>query len=163
MAEVMTRDLLTITPTESVMMAWELMHQARYHHLPVVDDEGRCLGVLDSQTLAATWETGGPDRARRPVSALLRKHMLATVHPDDRLGTAAKAMLRQESDHVAVTEARGRLVGLLTANDLIATVAGVERAPAADRTATPSLYRIEAVLPEDPEGGHRRRSRISPE
>jgi CBS domain-containing protein len=162
-ADVMTRDLLTITPTESVLMAWELMRQARCHHLPVVDDEGRCLGVLDAQTLAATWETGGPDRARKPVSALLTKHTIATVHPDDRLSTAAKAMLRQESDHVAVTEPRGLLVGLLTANDLIATLAGVERTPSADRTATPSLYRIEAVLPEEPQGGHRPRSRIPPE
>src|SRR3954466_1856205 len=97
-AGVMTSDLLTIESTESLLMAWELMHQARCHHLPVVDDDGHCLGVLDAETIAATWEAGGPERNRRPVSDLLSACRCDAVRPDDLVGTAAKAMLVRQAD-----------------------------------------------------------------
>ncbi|MGH3390843.1 MAG: CBS domain-containing protein [Actinomadura sp.] len=162
-AEVMTKDLLTISPTESVLMAWELMHRQQCHHLPVVDDEGHCLGVLDAQTVAVTWETGGPDRARRPVTALLAERSPSTVGPGDGVRAAAQTMLRSNTDHVAATDQHGRLVGLLTAHDLIAALAGITRSAGAERTAMPSLYRVEAVLPGRPQDHHDRRSQISPE
>jgi CBS domain-containing membrane protein len=126
------------------------MHQARCHHLPVVDDDGHCLGVLDAETIAATWEAGGPERNRRPVADLLSACRCDAVRPDDRVGTAAKAMLVRQADHVAVTDTTGRLIGLLTANDLVAALAGADRPGAPDRMAVPSLYRIKPVLPEEP-------------
>ncbi|HEV7932571.1 MAG TPA: CBS domain-containing protein [Actinomadura sp.] len=148
-ADVMTIDLLTVDSTESVLMAWELMHQARCHHLPVVDDDGRCLGVLNAETIAATWEAGGPERARKPVAALLHERRCPTVSPDERIGSAARNMLVRDADHVAVTDSTGRLVGLLTATNLITALAGVDRPASPVRTDMPSLYRIEPVLPEE--------------
>jgi CBS domain-containing membrane protein len=150
-ADVMTMDLLTIGSTESVLMAWELMHQARCHHLPVVNRDGHCVGVLNAEAIAATWEAGGPERARKPVTAVLAERPCDTVSPDDRVSRAAQAMLLLDTDHVAVSVPSGRLVGLLTANDLIMALAGVDRAPTGLHTGMPSLYRIEPVLPDQPQ------------
>lgn len=50
-AEVMAHDLLTLAADDSMLMAWEVMSRAHYHHLPVVTDDGRLLGVLDTETL----------------------------------------------------------------------------------------------------------------
>jgi CBS domain-containing membrane protein len=59
-------------------------------------------------------------------------------------------MLVWDADHVAVTDSTGRLVGLLTATNLITALAGVDRPASPVRTGMPSLYRIEPVLPEEP-------------
>ncbi|GAA4147370.1 CBS domain-containing protein [Actinomadura keratinilytica] len=147
-AEVMTTDLLTVTAEETVPMAWELMCRARVHHLPVVDGGGRCLGVVDAATLTATWEPSSPLGARRAVTTLLPRRGPMCVRPEATLAQAAAAMLAVERDYVTVIGEHGELVGLVTARDLVAALAGV---PGPDRTrgsCTPSMYRIEPVLPE---------------
>src|SRR5512139_2098796 len=139
-ADVMTRDLLTLGPDESVLMAWELMCQNRSHHLPVVDDAGHCLGVIDAQTISSTWEASSPQRARRPVQVLLTGRPFIPVAPGDTVRTAAQLMQRQDTDHVAVVDENGLLVGLLTARDLICALAGRVRGDGRTHPSPPSLY-----------------------
>ncbi|MFG2087247.1 HPP family protein [Spirillospora sp. NPDC048824] len=145
--EMMTRDLLTIATSESVLMAWELMCKAGVHHLPVADDEGGFVGVVDAQTLTATWNAAVPQHARRPVTSLLPSPPPMTVRPSATIPEAARAMLEAGNDHVAVTDDHGCLVGLITARDLITALAGAERDIAPPSGGMPSLYRIEPVLP----------------
>jgi CBS domain-containing protein len=146
-AEVMTLDLLTISESESVLMAWELMCRAGVHHLPVADDDGGFVGVVDAQTLTASWESAGPERARRAVTALLPPGPPETVPPSATIAEAARAMVKTGRDYVPVTDGRNVLVGLLTAHDLIDGLAGVHREAAPRTGGMPSLYRIEPVLP----------------
>ncbi|MFB4298536.1 HPP family protein [Actinomadura sp. NTSP31] len=143
----MTLDLLTISESESVLMAWELMCQAGVHHLPVADDEGGFIGVVDAQTLTASWNGAGPEEARRAVTTLLPPGPPETVPPTASVPEAAKAMLRSGRDYVPVTDGRNVLVGLLTAHDLIDGLAGVHRNAPPRTGGMPSLYRIEPVLP----------------
>ena len=52
---IMTTDLITIPPTENLDTARTLMHKNHIHHLPVVDDEHRLVGIVTlSNVLAAT-------------------------------------------------------------------------------------------------------------
>ena len=147
-AEVMTKELLTISDDESVLMAWELMCRAEVHHLPVVDVEGGFLGVVDAKTITATWDAGaGPYRARKPVAALLDDRSRTSVRPGASVPEAARSMLDADRDHIAVIDAHGALVGLLTARDLIAELAGAARPKVPQRSGMPSLYRVEPVLP----------------
>jgi Predicted transcriptional regulator, contains C-terminal CBS domains len=147
-AEVMTRRLLTITAEDSMLMAWEVMRRGRYHHVPVVTDDGHLIGVLDTETLASQWEEG-PDRNRRPVRSLLRERWCVSVKATDPVTTAARIMTHHEIDVVSVTDSSGRLIGLVTARGLLAALAGEQqRNPEASPT-TPSLYRIEPVLPPE--------------
>jgi CBS domain-containing membrane protein len=56
-------------------------------------------------------------------------------------------MLDAQADFVAVTDGEGRLVGLVTARDLVAAVAGQRHRAVPGHAAQPALYRIEPVLP----------------
>lgn len=157
--QVMTRQLLTVTADDSMLMAWELLRRGHYHHLPVVTDDGRLIGVLDAETIAARWEASGPDNNRKPVDSLLQGRWKVTVAPDDLVGTAAKIMIRRHTDAVAVTEPDGKLVGLLTARDLVAALAGETPYDARQGANAPSLYRIEPVVPDR----HLGESQMTPE
>lgn len=157
--QVMTRELLTVTADDSLLMAWELMRRGHFHHLPVVTEYGRLLGVLDTDTIAAHWNAGSPDSNCGPVSALLHGRQSVSVTPDDPVQAAAKIMMRRHTDFVAVTEPDGMLAGLVTTRDLIAIIAGDEPHDTKRPSNTPSLYRIEPVMPR----WHLGESRLPPE
>lgn len=144
--ELMSTSLLAVSSDESVFMAWELMHQGHCHHLPVIDSAGHCIGVLVTETLARNWPAGGPDEARRPVKDLLTGALPSGLSPDDPVTVAAHNMLHAKTDFVPVINDDGRLIGLLTATDLIAALAGEKEPFKAVPAVTPSLFRLEPVL-----------------
>jgi CBS domain-containing protein len=145
--EAMTHRLLTVTAADTMLMAWELMRCGKYHHLPVVTDDGHLLGVLDTDTIAAHWRPGGPDNNREPVSTLLDEQKHISIAPDVSLTTAAQIMTRRHTDVLAVTDPQNRLLGLLTTRDLITALAGTERHHTEESPNTPSLYRLQPVMP----------------
>ncbi|MDN3357971.1 CBS domain-containing protein [Actinomadura sp. DC4] len=146
-SDVMSTDVLTVAAEETTLMAWELMRQGGFHHVPVVGTDGHCIGVLDAETMAAAWDGGGPDRMRMPVSTVVDRRPPPCVTVADSVAATARAMLAAQLDFVAVTGHDGRLVGLVTARDLVAAVAGLRHHAAEGRAAQPALYRIEPVLP----------------
>lgn len=146
-ADVMSDEVLTVTAEETTLMAWELMRQGGFHHVPVVSTDGHCIGVLDAETMASAWDGGGPDRMRMPVSTVVGHRAPPHVAVSDSVAAAARAMLAARLDYVAVTDEDDRLVGLVTAQDLVAAVAGHRHPATAGRVKRPALYRIEPVLP----------------
>ena len=49
--EIMTTDLVTVSPNESIKGAAEIMFQKWFRHLPVVTDEGEVVGILSLRDL----------------------------------------------------------------------------------------------------------------
>lgn len=148
--DVMSTDLLAVTENESAVMAWELMRQGGHHHLPVLGAGSHLIDVIDAEALAAAWDSGGPDRMRRPVGDYVRHRTLPHVTVEDTVAAAARAMLAAELDFVPVLDDDERLVGLFTAHDLVALAAGRREPAPGTHVAAPTLYRIEPVLPEAP-------------
>jgi CBS domain-containing membrane protein len=146
-ADVMSTDVLTVAAEETTLMAWELMRQGGYHHVPVVSGDGRCVGILDPETMAAAWDGGGPDRMRVPVSTVVSHRLIPHITVSDSIAFAARAMLAAQLDCVAVTDGEDRLIGLVTARDLVAAVAGRTHRAMTGHVRRPALYRIEPVLP----------------
>ncbi|MGR6917905.1 CBS domain-containing protein [[Actinomadura] parvosata] len=147
--QVMSRVLVVVKPEESPLMAWELMRRAGVHHLPVVD--GRyVLGILTRERLAATWSGGPQEQSSRPVRALLGPGPVPRVRRDTPLSRVAARMLDAGCDAVPVVSGEG-LVGLVTARDVLAAVAG--RTESAEGPADESgevmtgMFHLEPVLP----------------
>lgn len=91
-----------------------VLPRLRHHTFPVVDDAYRPVGVLSLRDL-----TRAGDRTK-PVARLAGPLPdTARVHPDARVETViSTAMLRPGLDLLAVVDASGRLVGVVTATDL---------------------------------------------
>ncbi|WP_433258125.1 CBS domain-containing protein [Streptosporangium sp. CA-135522] len=148
-AQVMSRTLVAVEPDESPLMAWEIMRRAGVHHLPVVDRHGCLRGVLTREDLTARWSGGPVEQSRARVHALLAEHRCPHTTLDARLADAAAAMIGAGVDAIPVLGESNRLVGMVTATDVLRAVAGriTEEEPPELMTGT---FRLIPVLPHVP-------------
>jgi CBS domain-containing protein len=143
---IMTADPLTLRGDDSVARAAELMLGHRYLILPVIDLDGRYVGVFDMWDLlglllpkAATLNTLVPDlgflgddlpglQARlrevgqQPVGPLARPD-LPTLRPEMSVMQALLLFFRNRSALPVVDEATRRVVGVLSYWDALAAIA----------------------------------------
>ena len=126
----MTRDVITITPSESCQKALLMMQEAGINHLPVVERE-RLVGILTERDILRR----APE-VRRTIDPGSRKRLLslvnvggvmtyapATVSPRSSLKDAAAVMLQRRIGCLPVIR-NGRLIGIFTTRDAIGILAG---------------------------------------
>jgi CBS domain-containing protein len=112
---VMSPRVVAITPDASLRTALRLMATGDVRHLPVLDG-ARCLGVVVETDLVHAVAVGG-----QPVVGPLARP-IPSVPVTVRRSAVARAMLVGDVDAVLVT-AGGRLVGIVTATDLVRSLA----------------------------------------
>ncbi len=105
-------DPVTLTPDQTLADAKAL--QARYHvtGFPVVDERGRVLGIVTNRDMRFASDDATPVRVMMTADnlAILRE-------PADR-GEARSLMQARRIEKLLVTDAEGRLTGLLTLRDI---------------------------------------------
>jgi len=123
-----TKDVVSISPGESVGRALALMEEHSIHHLPVVEG-GLVVGMLSDRDLLLV-AAGQTDRrkaggARGPGGLCVREimsHPVHTLSPDDEIRSATWLMVTHRV-HAIPLVARDRLAGLVTESDLLRRVA----------------------------------------
>lgn len=134
--DVMTTDVVTITPDRPVGEAVALFAARRVGALPVVGADGECLGLVTERDLLrhflpALVRAGGAeprealDRAdaglrAAPVRDIMTRAVVA-VSEDQALAEAVSLMINKGVERVPVLR-DGRLVGFLTGGDVIRRV-----------------------------------------
>lgn len=138
-AGVMRTTLFAIAVDETVLMAWELMERSASRHLPVVQEDGRCAGLLDRGDLAIACAAPAVSLSGRRVRDLLLGRRPAVIHAEESVGEAVALMRRTRVEALPVLGEHGLLVGLLTAMDLVEVLAGqpVRSGPAGPRSQVP--------------------------
>lgn len=121
--DVMRRDIVTVGPETRVADAARLMTERHISGLPVLDADGRPIGVITLSDLV--------DAERRRDAALVRDLMLGFVlgvPPDAPLMRAIRVMVTDEVHRVLVLE-DGKLIGILTTMDALRAIAGPPHTP----------------------------------
>ncbi|ACZ86463.1 CBS domain-containing protein [Streptosporangium roseum] len=149
-AQVMSRTLVAVEPDESPLMAWEIMRRAGIHHLPVVDRRGCLRGVLTREDLMARWSGGPAEQSRARVHPLLAEHRCPHTRLDARLADAAESMIGAGVDAIPVLGEENRLVGMVTATDVLRAVAGRTAGPQESPELLTGMFRLVPVMPRDP-------------
>jgi len=148
-ADIMTNDVLTLNAETSVLDAARLMLQHRVSGLPVLDWQGRLVGVLTEGDLLRRTETGterrrshwlelllGPGRAAqdyihahaRKVGEAMSENVIH-VAPDATLEQIVALMEKHHVKRLPVV-AGDKMVGIVSRADLLrALVADAEKAP----------------------------------
>ncbi len=126
--DVMTRDVVTTSPSASLSDVADVLVGRRLRAIPVVDEAGHVLGMItDRQVmehfLPALDDPGGrrPTRPTLLREAQVRDIMQRTVmcvNDTESLGDVVRLMLDKELERLPVTR-EGQLVGFLTRGDII--------------------------------------------
>jgi WS/DGAT/MGAT family acyltransferase len=126
-ADLMTRDVLTIGQDESLVTAYALMQERRIRHLPVVDPGGRLVGLVTHRDLLAAsssslGDPGADTRVRLPAWARARDVMethLSLSAPDDPAVATGERMIRHKIGCLPVVGPDARLAGIVTEVDFL--------------------------------------------
>jgi CBS domain-containing membrane protein len=142
--DVMSRDVVTLARDLSLRSAAGILSRLQISGAPVVDEAGRCVGVLSATDFMN--RTGGSGDAPRPrggapacycsewqladTDALpeegVERFMTAdpvTVSPFTPLGAVARCLLDAHLHRVIVVNDHDQPVGVVTSTDLLAAVA----------------------------------------
>jgi CBS domain-containing protein len=123
--EIMTKDLVTLDPTESLYDAEKLFNQHNIRHIPVVEDR-RIVGVISrSDLLRISYSNLSEDE--ETVETLIydsytipqvMTRVPVTVESDATVKEVAELLSMQSFHSIPVVE-NGNLVGIVTTTDLI--------------------------------------------
>ncbi|WNG58625.1 CBS domain-containing protein [Archangium gephyra] len=119
--ELMTRSsLVTITETQNLAKAEELLRLHRIRHLPVVRG-GKLVGLVTHRDLLkAAAQCGGADPAQQPLWASdVMVRDVKTVNPNKSSREALKMILDNKFGCLPVVLEDGTLVGILTEADMV--------------------------------------------
>ena len=145
-ADLMTRAPEILRPKATLEEAARKILETRYGGFPVVDEEGRLLGLLqvegllprpenvpfsdvEALQLFGEWVDEGTlqEIYRRyqstPVEAVMLKE-IPRVHPEDPLGKALQVLLTTEVRHLPVVDQEDKVVGILTRSDILKLILG---------------------------------------
>jgi CBS domain-containing protein len=144
--EIMTTDVVTLHSDDSVEDAVRLLTERGISGAPVVDDDGRLLGLLDdSDLLLSEARVHAPTAieilgAYIPLPGTVQRfedelrHALAqtagdlmergspSVTPGDTLEDVATAMVEHHVSRVPVVDGERRVVGIVSRGDLVAAM-----------------------------------------
>jgi acetoin utilization protein AcuB len=123
---IMKRDIITVSPTDSIRLCLLKVDYNRIRHLPVVEN-GKLIGILSDRDVRGAWPSligeGHEDDHQvmnTPVSAIMRRDII-TCHPLDFIEEAALAMYDNHIGCLPVVVG-DELKGILTETDILHTL-----------------------------------------
>ncbi|HTW20500.1 MAG TPA: CBS domain-containing protein [Mycobacteriales bacterium] len=120
-ADVMSSPVITVPATGTIWDAWSVLVSCGVRHAVVVSG-ARCVGVVDDRLLVQAWQQGPSALRTRAIKGLLAERT-SCVLPETEIGEVAALMNLERLDAVPVVDGTGRLIGLLTAGDIVHAVA----------------------------------------
>jgi CBS domain-containing protein len=144
-ADVMTRDVVSVRPDDTVRRAAQLMLDRGVSGLPVIDAQGHLVGFVSEADLVSSDEASEKrvrrwldiiaegeelsaeflaaiDHVNRPVSSVMRTHPI-TVGELTPLNEVASLISRDHVRRVIVVE-DGKVTGIVARRDLVRALAG---------------------------------------
>jgi acetoin utilization protein AcuB len=122
----MTYDPITVRPESDPLAGMALLKSGGFRRLPVVDADGRLVGIVDRAGLelflSKAGSPGVTKRQHRVDQAMTRE--VVTVPPDCPLEEAATLMVQHKIGSLPVVE-DGLLLGIITETDIFEQLAAV--------------------------------------
>jgi CBS domain-containing protein len=151
-ADVMQRDMVTVSPVDTLRDALALMTENHVTGLPVMDDKSRCIGLITASDILGFEEEHADDSAEKgdmmqhfnadsgrwesvPVSAFgleefgdvhveeVMSRDLIWVDRDTSIKKIASQMINDDVHRVLVMDERFNLYGIITSFDFVRVVA----------------------------------------
>jgi len=122
--DVMSNDPLTVSPSDTVGKAEELMYENHYRQLPVVDDK-QLIGIVSDRDIRSFLTQPSfvePEKRARALRTKVNEIMTAkplTVSPEDDLREAVELLIEEKIGGIPVVDETEGLVGIVTYVDVL--------------------------------------------
>lgn len=131
--DIMTPNPITIRPESDYLAAIAIMRAGRFRRLPVVDAQGKLVGIVTFEKLS-TIQTQHTEEVSKQLAIqgdgvlvrvrdVMTSPVISTI-PDYPLEEAARLMVKHRITSLPVMDG-GRVVGIVTATDIFETFASV--------------------------------------
>lgn len=128
--DIMTTEVATLGRNDSLQLARDIMTLGRVRHFPVVDEDGKVVGVVSQRdlykaSLGSVMKYG--EKAQRAfLESIAVKEVMSeppiTVPPHTSVQAAARLMMEKKIGCLPVLEG-SKLVGIVTETDMLKLVA----------------------------------------
>lgn len=135
-ADIMSRPVRTVTPEAPLREAWQVLRDAGIRALPVVDAEGRAIGIVTAADLARGSPLDVADTLGRRLRSLVRggsggpqqvhevmAQPVQTARQDQHAMDLMPLFSQGGHHHLPIVDADERVVGILTQTDFMRTLA----------------------------------------
>ena len=123
-ADIMSKDPLTVEPSETVGRADELMFENRFRQLPIVDND-ELVGIItdrDIRSFLSSTSMGSQQAIEKTLNTKVREIMTdhpLTLSPDDDLEDAVELLIEEKVGGIPVIDKAEGLVGIVTYVDVM--------------------------------------------
>ena len=122
----MTTDLITVSPDTPLIQARELLRENNIKQVPVVDAEGKLVGILTDRDIKQAWASPATTLSIYELTYVLQKLTvesvmvkgLITITPDATIERAASILHERKIGSLPVVQ-NDKLVGIITSTDLM--------------------------------------------
>ena len=114
---IMTTTVVKVYPEDSLEVVKELLFVKHFHHLPVVDGNGKLVGIITSWDLIKS-NKRFEEYGNFKVSDLMTTKV-ATLGPNDLIGAAAMVFLKHLFHGLPIIDDEHKLVGIVTTHDIL--------------------------------------------
>jgi len=110
--EIMTEDVITAHPDESIEEVAKTLIEEEINHIPVVDEEGKLVGIVTSWDIAAAVAEG-----KKKLEEIMTKDVV-TIRPHETVNEALERMNKHNISCLPVVDEENRVVGIVTRTDI---------------------------------------------
>ncbi|MCD8160340.1 MAG: CBS domain-containing protein [Clostridiales bacterium] len=114
--DIMTKNVVSITPEESASLAARLLTRHNLGALPVCSYDGRLLGIVTDRDIVTRCVAADQDPHRVPVQDIMSRE-LETIGPEADPKAAARQMAAAQVRRLPVVQ-DGKVVGMVSLGDL---------------------------------------------
>ena len=125
--EVMTQDVKFCKPETNLAEATTILWNADCGLLPVVDEEGKVVGVVSDRDICIAVATKGRLASEIAVKEVFNVRPVYSCTTDDQLRAALQTMQQHQVRRLPVVDRAGMLQGILSINDVILAAENKDR------------------------------------
>ena len=116
LSSIMTTDIVTVNPGDTLQTVKDILFSKRIHHLPVVDGR-KLVGIITTYDLVRLDQPFSEYENIRVKEVMTTK--MATLEPHEKIGSAAEIFLENLFHGLPVVNEAGELLGIVTTFDVL--------------------------------------------
>lgn len=133
--QIMSRPVITCRPRDTLNAAAGLMWENDCGALPVVDEQGKLVGMITDRDICMAIYTSGSSIHSVAVHDAMSKKVVSCL-PTETLAEAESKMARAQVRRLPIVDGQGNPVGLVSLNDIARASLGGGKRAATDTIST---------------------------